>query len=84
MSIAPNLSQVREYQCCSPDYDGAEAGQDIIYNSMASENICKQFSESAGVIAQPVVDDPYFEEMAAQGRSFWPPPGRWGSACGRV
>jgi len=70
MSIAPNLSQVREYQCCSPDYDGAEAGQDIIYNSMASENICKQFSESAGVIAQPVVDDPYFEEMAAQGQSF--------------
>jgi hypothetical protein len=70
MSIAPNLSQVREYQCCSPDYSGAEAGQDIIYNSMASENICKQFSESAGVIPQPVVDDPYFEEMAAQGQSF--------------
>jgi subtilase family serine protease len=79
MSIAPNLAQVREYQCCSPDYDGAEAGQDLIYNSIASENICKVNSESAGVIPQHEVDDPYFEEMAAQGQSFLAASGDGGS-----
>lgn len=79
MSIAPNLSQIREYQCCSADYDSPEAGQDVIYNSMASENICKQISQSAGVIAQPTIDDPFFEEMAAQGQSYFAASGDGGA-----
>jgi hypothetical protein len=80
LSIAPNLKQVREYQCCGPDFDGSvEAGQDVIYNSMATENICKQISESAGVVPQHEVDDPYFEEMAAQGQSFFAASGDAGS-----
>lgn len=82
MSIAPNLKQVREYQCCGDSFSGsgAEAGQDVIYNKMATENICKQISQSAGVIAQPEIDDPYFQEMAAQGQSFFAASGDGGSA----
>lgn len=81
MSIAPNLSQVREYQCCGTDFEGsgATAAQDVIFNSIATENACKQISQSAGVIPQQAIDDPYFEEMAAQGQTFFTASGDGGS-----
>jgi len=81
MSIAPNLSQIREYQCCGNDFEGsgATAAQDVIFNSIATENACKQISQSAGVIPQQAIDDPYFEEMAAQGQTFFTASGDAGS-----
>ncbi len=81
MSIAPNLTQVREYQCCGADFagSGATAAQDVMYNSIATENMCKQISQSAGVIPQQSIDDPYFEEMAAQGQTFFTASGDAGS-----
>ena len=65
IGMAPGLSQVRVY---------IGVGQDDakILNSMASENIAKQLSCSWGWIpADPVADDVFFQEMAAQGQSFF-------------
>ncbi len=63
IGMAPNLSQVRVYI-------GDDAAH--ILNSMASENIAKQLSCSWGwTPADPTVDDVFFEEMAAQGQSFF-------------
>lgn len=65
IGMAPGLSQVRVY---------IGYGQDdsSILNSMASENIAKQLSCSWGWLpADPDADDVFFEEMAAQGQSFF-------------
>ena len=65
IGMAPGLSQVRVY---------IGSGQDDanILNSMASENIAKQLSCSWGWLpADPTADDVFFEEMAAQGQSFF-------------
>ena len=61
ISMAPGLSQLRVY-IGSRDAD--------ILNKMATENVAKQLSCSWGTTVQPSVDDPIFEEFAAQGQSF--------------
>jgi subtilase family serine protease len=61
ISMAPGMSQARVY-IGSIDAD--------ILNKMASENIAKQLSCSWGTNVQPSVDDPIFQEFAAQGQSF--------------
>ncbi|SNT41972.1 Serine protease, subtilase family [Granulicella rosea] len=65
IGMAPGLSQVRVYIGSGPD----DAN---ILNSMASENLAKQLSCSWGWRpADPAVDDVFFQEMAAQGQSFF-------------
>ncbi len=61
ISMAPGLSQLRVY-IGSRDAD--------ILNKMATENVAKQLSCSWGTTVQPSVDDPIFQEFAAQGQSF--------------
>jgi uncharacterized membrane protein len=64
IGMAPNLSQVRVYIGTSSDAD--------ILNSMASENLAKQISCSwSWKPADPTTDDVFFEEMAAQGQTFF-------------
>ncbi|MBB5062877.1 FG-GAP-like repeat-containing protein [Granulicella mallensis] len=65
IGMAPNLSQVRVYI-------GTLGNDEDILNSMASENLAKQLSCSWGWRpADPTSDDAYFQEMAAQGQSFF-------------
>lgn len=65
IGMAPALSQVRVYI-------GKGSDDANILNSMASENIAKQLSCSWGWRpADPSVDDVFFQEMAAQGQSFF-------------
>ena len=65
IGMAPGLSQVRVY---------IGQGQDdaSILNSIATENIAKQISCSwMWAPGDPGADDPFFEEFAAQGQSFF-------------
>lgn len=71
IGMAPGLSQVRVY------IGGNDAD---ILNSMASENIAKQLSCSWSWIPDdPTTDDPIFQEMAAQGQSFFAASGDYGA-----
>jgi subtilase family serine protease len=62
ISMAPGLSQLRVY-IGSRDAD--------ILNRMATDDIAKQLSCSWGTTVQPSVDDPIFQEFAAQGQNFF-------------
>lgn len=65
IGMAPGLSQVRVYIGIGED-DAS------LLNSMASEDIAKQLSCSWGWLpADPTADDVFFQEMAAQGQSFF-------------
>ena len=65
IGMAPGLSQVRVYI-------GAGLDDANILNAMASENIAKQLSCSWGWRPDdPLTDDVFFEEFAAQGQSFF-------------
>jgi microcompartment protein CcmL/EutN len=65
IGMAPGLSQVRVYI-------GLGLDDANILNAMASENIAKQLSCSWGWRpADPATDDVFFQEMAAQGQSFF-------------
>jgi subtilase family serine protease len=78
IGMAPGLSQVRNYQCCSDTYSGSPSGVVVILNKMASENICKQNSSSYGYGNEASTDNPIYEEMAAQGQSFFAATGDYG------
>ncbi|MGC2298980.1 MAG: protease pro-enzyme activation domain-containing protein, partial [Acidobacteriaceae bacterium] len=68
IGMAPGLSQVRVY------IGNTDNGVDDanILNSIATENIAKQISCSWGWRPDdPATDDNFFEEMAAQGQSFF-------------
>ena len=65
VGMAPGLSQVRVYI-------GVGSDDANVLNSMASENLAKQLSCSWGWRpADPTAADVFFEEMAAQGQSFF-------------
>ncbi len=68
IGMAPGMSQVRVYiGNTSQGLDDAN-----ILNSIATENIAKQISSSwSWVPDDPSTDDTFFEEMAAQGQSFF-------------
>jgi subtilase family serine protease len=73
IGMAPGLSQVRVY--ISNGLDDAN-----ILNSIASENIAKQISCSwSWRPADPATDDPFFQEFAAQGQSFFAASGDYGA-----
>jgi subtilase family serine protease len=78
IGVAPGLSQVRVY---------IGIGQDdaSLLNSMASENIAKQLSCSWGWLpADPATDDVFFQEMAAQGQSFFAASGDSGAFAAAI
>ena len=65
IGMAPGLSQVRVYI-------GAGIDDANIFNSMATENICKQLSSSwSWRPDDPSTDDVFFQEFAAQGQSLF-------------
>ncbi len=65
IGMAPGLSQVRVY--IGPN--GDDAG---VFNTMASENSCKQLSVSwSWSPDDTATDDPFFQEFAAQGQSLF-------------
>jgi uncharacterized membrane protein len=72
IGMAPNLSQVRVYIGTGVNDTGVGVDDANILNSMVSENLAKQLSCSWGwQPADPTVDDVFFQEMAAQGQSFF-------------
>jgi len=79
MGMAPGLDQVLVYECCSDTYSGSPSGVAVILNQMASDNIAKQLSCSYGYGNESLVDDPIYEEMAAQGQTFFSATGDYGS-----
>jgi subtilase family serine protease len=60
-SIAPGLDEMQIYVATSPE---------SVLNRMASDNTSKQLSTSWGWNNDFAVDDPLFQEMAAQGQTF--------------
>jgi uncharacterized membrane protein len=73
IGMAPGLSQVRVY--IGQGVDDAN-----ILNAIASENIAKQISSSwMWNPDDPKTDDPFFQEFAAQGQSFFSASGDYGA-----
>ncbi len=69
ISMAPGLSQVRVY--IGPLVSLSQTDADI-FNSMATEDICQELSVSWGWIpTDSSVDDPIFQEFAAQGQTIF-------------
>jgi hypothetical protein len=67
IGMAPGLSQVRVYIGPGNFLDDAS-----IFNSMATENIAKQISVSWGWVPDdPLTDDVFFQEFAAQGQTIF-------------
>jgi subtilase family serine protease len=79
IGMAPGLSQVRVYECCNSNYSGNPSGVVVILNKMASENIAKQLSSSYGYANEASSDDPIYQEMAAQGQTFFAATGDYGA-----
>lgn len=68
IGMAPGLSQVRVY-IGNP---GMGLDDAAIFNAMATENIAKQIAVSwAWTPEDPAIDDPIFQEFAAQGQSLF-------------
>jgi len=73
IGMAPGLSGVKVYIGTGPD-------DAHILNAMASENVAKQLSGSwSWRPDDPQVDDVFFEEMAAQGQSYFTASGDQGA-----
>ena len=75
IGMAPGLSQVRVYIANYSYFNDAD-----VLNAMAAENICKQLSISwSWEPDDPSVDDPIFQEIAAQGQSLFTASGDYGA-----
>jgi len=73
ISMAPGLSQIRVYI-------GTPGNDATIFNTMATENVCKQLSVSwAWTPDDPWSDDSIFQEFAAQGQSVFVASGDFGA-----
>ncbi len=86
IGMAPGLSQVRVYIApdvftTSGNYIFPESGNDtLIFNTMASDNICKQLSISWNWRPESITtNDAVFQELAAQGQSVFAASGDSGS-----
>jgi subtilase family serine protease len=86
IGMAPGLSQVRVYTApndfvTSGNYTFPYNSNDsLIFNKMASENLCKQLSLSWHWEPQSLTaNDNTFKEFATQGQSFFAASGDWGS-----
>lgn len=92
IGIAPGLSQVRMYFApdawtnpnSSPNQP-VNSNDALIYDTMVSENVCKQLSQSWLWEPEDVhSNDGIFGEMAAQGQSFFTASGDHGAFDGSV
>lgn len=79
LGMAPGLDQVLVYECCSDDYSGSASAPLVILNRMATDNIAKQLSASIGYGNEAEAEDPIYEEMAAQGQTYFAATGDYGS-----
>ena len=80
VSVAPGLTQLLVY--IGPPSLGAGA-DGYIFSRMATDNIAKQLSNSwYWYPDDPATDDPYFEEMATQGQTFFSISGDRGAYTG--
>ena len=80
VSVAPGLSQLRVYIGPTSFGGGADG---YIFSRMATDNIAKQLSNSwSWYPDDPATDDPYFEEMATQGQTFFAASGDNGAYIG--
>jgi len=69
VSVAPGLTQLRVY--IGPE-DFGSGVDGFIFNQMATDNVAKQLSNSWWWSPDdPATDDPYFDEMAAQGQTIF-------------
>jgi hypothetical protein len=69
VSVAPGLAQLRVYIGPTSFGTGVDG---YIFSQMATDNIAKQLSNSWWWYPDdPATDDPYFEEMATQGQTFF-------------
>ncbi|HXZ81552.1 MAG TPA: protease pro-enzyme activation domain-containing protein [Terriglobales bacterium] len=81
IAMAPGMSQVRVYIAPGTTFIGV--GDVDIFNKMATENIAKQLSCSWGwTPADPSVNDPIFQEFAAQGQNLFVASGDSGAYTG--
>src|SRR5271165_448874 len=80
VSVAPGLAQLLVYigpETFGPGEDG------YVLSQMATDNIAKQLSSSwSWSPDDPTTDDPYFEEMATQGQTFFTASGDHGAYTG--
>ncbi len=73
MGMAPGLNQVRVYI-------GSGSDNTAVLSSIATENIVKQIGCSWGWNpVDPTADEPFFEEMAAQGQTYFTASGDYGA-----
>jgi hypothetical protein len=69
VSVAPGLTQLRVYIGPTSFGSGVDG---YIFSRMATDNLAKQLSNSWWWSPDdPATDDPYFEEMATQGQTFF-------------
>jgi len=81
VSVAPGLAQLSVYIGPTSFGSGVDG---YIFSRMATDNIAKQLSNSWWWSPDdPTTDDPYFEEMAAQGQTFFSISGDNGAYTGR-
>ena len=80
VSVAPGLAHLRVY--IGPERFG-NGVDGYIFSKMATDNIAKQLSNSwYWYPDDPATDDPYFEEMATQGQTFFNVSGDRGAYTG--
>jgi len=80
VSVAPGLTQLRVYIGPTSFGTGVDG---YIFSQMATDNIAKQLSNSWWWYPDdPQTDDPYFEEMATQGQTFFSISGDYGAYTG--
>ena len=84
-SMAPGLSKVILYEA-PLDSASQESAWDVMLNTMANENVAKQISSSwyvIGGVADPIAHQ-IFQQMAAQGQSFFEASGDDGAYSGLI
>ena len=80
VSVAPGLAHLRVYIGPTEFGTGVDG---FIFNQMATDNLAKQLSNSwYWYPDDPTTDDPYFEEMAAQGQTMFSGSGDRGAYTG--
>src|ERR1035438_6599122 len=81
VSVAPGMTQLRVYIGPTSFGSGVDG---YIFSQMATDNVAKQLSNSWWWSPDdPATDDPYFEEMATQGQTFFTISGDYGAYTGQ-
>ena len=81
IAMAPGLSSVIVYELPPPPTTGYPPPPDDALNRMATDNLAKQLSSSLEFARSPNTDE-IFQELAAQGQSFFQSSGDIGATTG--